>query len=160
MSSSLSETFIFFQNCFQRIEIRRYFVCVGFPGYCSESFPGQSCNVVCDFGRNNVPLCQVRSFTTKENQKVVITLLGFEYQSNEGPLSQFSTFVYRGSSHRRKSDACPKFDMVWQYRSPIPVVRRGLFPRSNDFYLPSLRVDRGGGGRHPVGRILNFKSCS
>merc|ERR1712025_1325209 len=27
-------------------------------GYCSESFPGQSCNVVCDFGRNNVPLCQ------------------------------------------------------------------------------------------------------
>jgi hypothetical protein len=33
----------------------------GFPGYCSESFPGQSCNVVCDFGRNNVPLCQVRA---------------------------------------------------------------------------------------------------
>ena len=35
--------------------------CPGFPGYCSESFPGQSCNVVCDFGRNNVPLCQVRT---------------------------------------------------------------------------------------------------
>ena len=33
--------------------------CPGFPGYCSESFPGQTCNVVCDFGRNNVPLCQV-----------------------------------------------------------------------------------------------------
>jgi len=32
--------------------------CPGFPGYCSESFPGQSCNVVCEFGRNNVPLCQ------------------------------------------------------------------------------------------------------
>jgi len=32
--------------------------CPGFPGYCSESFPGQSCNVVCSFGRNNVPLCQ------------------------------------------------------------------------------------------------------
>jgi len=32
--------------------------CPGFPGYCSESFPGQTCNVVCDFGRNNVPLCQ------------------------------------------------------------------------------------------------------
>jgi len=32
--------------------------CPGFPGFCSESFPGQSCNVVCDFGRNNVPLCQ------------------------------------------------------------------------------------------------------
>jgi len=32
--------------------------CPGFPGYCSESFPGQFCNVVCDRGRNNVPLCQ------------------------------------------------------------------------------------------------------
>lgn len=32
--------------------------CPGFPGYCSESFPGQACNVVCSFGRNNVPLCQ------------------------------------------------------------------------------------------------------
>merc|ERR1711887_459040 len=32
--------------------------CPGFPGFCSESFPGQTCNVVCDFGRNNVPLCQ------------------------------------------------------------------------------------------------------
>ncbi len=30
--------------------------------------------------------------------------------------------------------------------------RRGLFPRSNDFYLPSLHVKEGGGGegRHPV----------
>jgi len=32
--------------------------CPGFPGYCSESFPGTECNVVCDVGRNNVPLCQ------------------------------------------------------------------------------------------------------
>merc|ERR1712223_2084895 len=32
--------------------------CPGFPGYCSESFPGQSCQVVCEAGRNNVPLCQ------------------------------------------------------------------------------------------------------
>ncbi len=31
---------------------------------------------------------------------------------------QFSTFVYRGSSHRRKSTAYPKFDMVWLYHSP------------------------------------------
>ena len=64
--------------------------CPGFPGYCSEAFPGsvrmpvathvnnhdmvyanlineminffspQFCNVVCSRGRNNVPLCQVR----------------------------------------------------------------------------------------------------
>jgi len=32
--------------------------CPGFPGYCSESFPGSSCDVVCDVGRPNVPLCQ------------------------------------------------------------------------------------------------------
>jgi len=32
--------------------------CPGFPGYCSEAFPGTECNVVCDVGRNNVPLCQ------------------------------------------------------------------------------------------------------
>jgi hypothetical protein len=44
----------------------------------------------------------------------------------EGSLSKFSTFVYGGSSHRRKSAACPKFDMVWQYRSSILVGRRGV----------------------------------
>ncbi len=46
----------------------------------------------------------------------------------QGSLSQLSTFVYRGNpgnSYRRKSAASPKFDMVWQYLSPIPVGRRG-----------------------------------
>ncbi len=37
------------------------------------------------------------------------------------PELQFSTFVYR-----RKSAACPKFDMVWLYSLPIPVGRRGV----------------------------------
>merc|ERR1712141_645063 len=32
--------------------------CPGFPGYCSESFPGHTCVVVCSRGRPNVPLCQ------------------------------------------------------------------------------------------------------
>jgi len=32
--------------------------CPGFPGYCSESYPGQICLVVCARGRNNVPQCQ------------------------------------------------------------------------------------------------------
>jgi len=32
--------------------------CPGFPGYCSESYPGDTCLVVCAFGRNNVPVCQ------------------------------------------------------------------------------------------------------
>ncbi len=43
----------------------------------------------------------------------------------EGSLSQFSTFVYRGSSHRPKGAACPRFDMVWQYLSPISGGTRG-----------------------------------
>jgi hypothetical protein len=30
-----------------------------------------------------------------------------------------------GVHNRRKSAACPKFDMIWQHRSPITVVRSG-----------------------------------
>ena len=52
--------------------------CPGFPGYCAESFPGQTCNVVCEFGRNNVPLCQV----------------GVAYHSEL--VSQFDTFQQDG----------------------------------------------------------------
>ncbi len=66
-------------------------------------------------------------------------------QSNE--LTNSKTFVSRGSSHQRKSDAWYKFDMVWPYRSPIPVGRMGgggYFTRSNDFYQPSLRLEEGG----------------
>ena len=44
-------------NLVNNVEIR--LTTTSSPGYCSESFPGQSCNVVCEFGRNNVPLCQV-----------------------------------------------------------------------------------------------------
>jgi hypothetical protein len=42
--------------------------------------------------------------------------------------------------------------MVRLHRSPIPVGKRGVFPRSNDFYLPSLQIEEGerGKGRHPV----------
>jgi len=32
--------------------------CPGFPGYCSESYVGNTCLVVCARGRNNVPQCQ------------------------------------------------------------------------------------------------------
>ncbi len=35
--------------------------------------------------------------------------------------------------------------MVWLNRSPIPVGRRGYFTRSNNFYLPSLRLEEEGG---------------
>merc|ERR1712130_384735 len=32
--------------------------CPGFPGYCSESYVGDTCTVVCARGRNNEPQCQ------------------------------------------------------------------------------------------------------
>jgi hypothetical protein len=56
--------------------------------------------------------------------------LALHPQNNESTrglpeLLWFRTFVYGGSSQRRKS-ACPKFDMVWLYPSPIPVGRRGV----------------------------------
>ncbi len=67
-----------------------------------------------------------------------------------GPLSLFSTYVYRGGSHRRKSAACPKFATVWLCRSPIPVGRRGVIS-SFKWFLPAFATRRRrGGGRHPV----------
>eukprot|EP00096_Caligus_rogercresseyi_P008503 TRINITY_DN2741_c0_g1_i4.p1 TRINITY_DN2741_c0_g1~~TRINITY_DN2741_c0_g1_i4.p1 ORF type:complete len:388 (+),score=78.25 TRINITY_DN2741_c0_g1_i4:97-1260(+) len=44
--------------CLQMASLAYGLTCPGFPGYCSESFPGQTCVVVCSRGRNNVPLCQ------------------------------------------------------------------------------------------------------
>jgi hypothetical protein len=41
-----------------------------------------------------------------------------------GPPELFSTFVYRESSHRCKSAACPKSDMVWLNRLSISLGRR------------------------------------
>ncbi len=32
-------------------------------------------------------------------------------------------------------------------------------PRSNDFYLPSLHVEEGGRGRHPVGGNYSKNDC-
>jgi hypothetical protein len=54
---------------------------------------------------------------------LVIAIDGVRTQSNKllarGPPELVQHF--RGSSHRRKSA-----DMVWLYRSPIPVVKRGV----------------------------------
>jgi hypothetical protein len=63
----------------------------------------------------------------------------------EGPQSYFITFVIAGSLHRRKSAACPKFHMVWLYRLPIPVGRRGGGVISS-FFSPCLHTRRGKGG--------------
>ena len=47
--------------------------CPGFPGYCSESFPGTECNVVCDVGRNNVPLCQVGTVSNTAMAQIILS---------------------------------------------------------------------------------------
>jgi hypothetical protein len=72
----------------------------------------------------------------------------------DSPLTYFSTFVYRGSSHRRKSAACPKFHMVWLYRSPFLVGRRGVIS-SFKLFLHAFATSRGRGkkGRYPVGSV-------
>jgi hypothetical protein len=59
-----------------------------------------------------------------------------------GPLS-WSVLSFTGGVY--KSGALDKFDMVWLYRTPIQVGRRGDFTRSNDFYLPSPRLEEGMG---------------
>ena len=43
----------------QHREKRQLVTCPGYAGYCTESYPGDTCLVVCAFGRNNVPECQV-----------------------------------------------------------------------------------------------------
>merc|ERR1711956_153412 len=40
------------------LEKRQLVTCPGYPGYCSEAYPGGVCTVVCAFGRPNVPECQ------------------------------------------------------------------------------------------------------
>ncbi len=45
-------------------------------------------------------------------------------------VQQFSTFVYRESSHPRRSAAWHKFYMVWPYRSAIPALIQNAMPYS------------------------------
>ncbi len=67
---------------------------------------------------------------------------GWRLRVPRGPPELVQHFRLQGSSHRRKSAACPKFDMVWQYRSPIPVGRR--------VEISSCRGRGVCGGQHPV----------
>ena len=53
--------------------------CPGFPGYCSESFVGQTCVVVCAAGRPNVPLCQV-SLTLGLKRKDICLIQFIEFE--------------------------------------------------------------------------------
>jgi hypothetical protein len=65
-------------------------------------------------------------------------------------------FVNRGSSHRRKSAACPNFDMAGLYRSPHNSGEEGGNSHVQiTVFLPAFVTRRGGGeGRHPVFVVL------
>ncbi len=82
-------------------------------------------------------------------------------QSNEltrGPPELALPFV-GGSSHRRKSFACPKFVMVWQHRSAIPVGRRGVISLFK-WFLPAVATCSGrGGGSTPCGFHQTIQYC-
>ena len=54
--------YMYFFSAIHLLEKRQLVTCPGFPGYCSESYPGGVCTVVCAFGRPNVPECQVITF--------------------------------------------------------------------------------------------------
>ncbi len=52
----------------------------------------------------------------------------------------------RGRSHRRKSAACPKFHMIWLYRSSTPVGRRGVISLVQMIFTCPRNVKRKGEG--------------
>jgi hypothetical protein len=56
---------------------------------------------------------------------------------------------------------CSVVDKVWLHHSPIPVGRRWVIsPRSTFFYLPSLRVEEGGGRVSTLCTVLFlFTTC-
>lgn len=58
MKGQMKVSFVFLLLAGAAVEMVVGITCKGFPGYCSESFPGQTCVVVCSKGRPNVPLCQ------------------------------------------------------------------------------------------------------
>ncbi len=84
--------------------------------------------------------------------------LSNDWYTVEGPLGYSLSLLGGVHSHRRKSAARHKFDMVWLYRSPIPV-GRAYFTPSNDFYLPSLRLYERGKGSAPCAVCMHQGNC-
>jgi hypothetical protein len=67
-----------------------------------------------------------------------------------GPTGLIQHFASRGSSFRRNDAACHIIDMVWLYRSPIPVGRRGVFFYLLKWRLPAFAAPKKRGGGVPV----------
>jgi hypothetical protein len=65
--------------------------------------------------------------------------------------------AYRGSSHRRKGATCQIIDMVWLYRSPMPVGMKRVFYLFIWRLVPAFVAPRGRGGQLPVGAARRNK---
>ncbi len=112
-----------------------------------------------NFDKNNLG-CQVLLFNFFDANVAKFVCHNFEYEVQpqsknylERPPSQFIPFDYRGSSHWRKSAACPKFDMVWLNLSPILVGRRGVTNFLLQMIFTCLRYTQRGGGGGRVGAL-------
>ncbi len=66
-----------------------------------------------------------------------------------------SEYDWSRGPHRCNSAAWHTFYMVWLYRSPIPMGRRGCFTSSNYFNLPSL-AERGRGSKVRAQPVLKY----
>ena len=86
--------------------------CPGFPGYCSESFVGQTCVVVCAAGRPNVPLCQVSlTLGLKRKDICLIQLYGkmkIIFINIHKCLVHDNQTVYAMLNHEEKRTKCVK----------------------------------------------------
>lgn len=85
---------------------RQLVTCPGFAGYCSEAYPGDTCTVVCAFGRNNVPECQPDGTWSDEPRciehepgletqqtKLCPGVPGYCSDSNTGTLCEFDCLI-------------------------------------------------------------------
>jgi len=85
---------------------RQLVTCPGFAGYCSEAYPGNTCTVVCAFGRNNVPECQPDGTWSDEPRciehepgletqqtKLCPGIPGYCSDSNTGTLCEFDCLI-------------------------------------------------------------------
>jgi hypothetical protein len=79
-----------------------------------------------------------------------IMILPKSKELTRGTTELVQHFCLWGSSHRPKSAAWHKFDLVWLYNSCLsPVGRRGVV-YSFQLFLPAFIAIRGGGGQHSV----------
>jgi hypothetical protein len=76
--------------------------------------------------------------------------VGAQSNNKRGPTELVQHSAYRGTSHRSNGAASHIIDLLWLNCSPISVGRKGVFYSICSYtytdYLPSRRLEEGGGG--------------